>query len=197
MKRKKFYILITLLITVIIFSTAAICNQCSVTPSTTTGTTETTASASETTAASTSTENETTLTQEQQQVIYRNTQYGFNFSLPISWEGYNIIPSEWEGYTSGPQGEVSVEQGPIISIRHPKWTSANPRQDIPIMVFTITQWDSLQQGKFHIGAAPIGPSELGHNTRYVFALPARYNYSFSTGFEEVEKILEGSPLQAF
>ena len=36
MKRKKFYILITLLITVIIFSTAAICNQLSVTQSTAT-----------------------------------------------------------------------------------------------------------------------------------------------------------------
>ncbi len=37
MKRKKFYILITLLVTAIIFSTAAICNQCSIVPSTTTG----------------------------------------------------------------------------------------------------------------------------------------------------------------
>jgi len=39
--------------------------------------------------------------------------------------------------------------------------------------------DSLQQEKFHIGAAPINPSELGRNTKYVFALPARYNYAFS------------------
>ena len=36
MKRKKFYILITLLISMIIFSTAAISNQCGVSPSTTT-----------------------------------------------------------------------------------------------------------------------------------------------------------------
>ena len=54
MKRKKFYILITLLITVIIFSTAAICNQCSITPSTTTEKvgveTTTTSAAGETTA---------------------------------------------------------------------------------------------------------------------------------------------------
>ena len=146
----------------IIFSTAAICNQCGITPSTTTekvgvestaaaGTTETisetTASASETTAASTSAENETASSQEQQQVMYKNTQYGFNFSLPISWEGYNIILSNWEGFITSPQGNVTVEQGPIISIRHPKWTSANPRQDIPIMVFTLVQWDALQQGK--------------------------------------------------
>jgi hypothetical protein len=65
------------------------------------------------------------------------------------------------------------------------------------MVFTLAQWDSLQQGKFHIGAAPINPSELGRNTKYLFALPARYNYAFLVGFEEVAKILEGNPLQAF
>ena len=137
----------------------------------------------------------TTITQEPQQIIYTNTQYGFNFLLPLSWKGYQIIESVWEGYAPG--GDVPLEQGPIISIRHPGWTSANPRQDIPIMVFTLAQWDSLQQEKFHIGAAPIGPSELGRNTKYVFSLPARYNYSFPTGYEEVEKILEGNPLQAF
>jgi len=65
------------------------------------------------------------------------------------------------------------------------------------MVFTLAQWDLLQQDKFHIGAAPIGPSELGRNTSYVFALPARYNFSFPIGFEEVEKILENKSLQAF
>ena len=65
------------------------------------------------------------------------------------------------------------------------------------MVFTLTQWDSLQQGKFYVSAAPINPSELGRNIKYVFALPARYNYVFPTGWEEVEKILEGNPLKAF
>ena len=223
MKRKKFYIWITLLITVIVFSTAGICNQCGAASSATTekvgvestkaaGTTETmsetTASASETitaptvettaaTTAATPTENETTITQEQQQIIYKNTQYGFNFLLPVSWEGYYIIVSKWEGYAPGAQGDGTVEQGPMISIRHPKWTSANPRQDIPIMVLTLAQWDSVQQIKFHIGAAAILPSELGRNIRYVFALPARYNYVFPTGWEEVEKILEGNPLKAF
>ena len=129
-------------------------------------------------------------------VVYENTQYGFEFSLPVSWKGYTIITDKWEGLSIGdPQGEKVVESGPLISIRHPQWTSKNPRQDIPIMVFTIKQWDSLQQDKFHIGAAPIGPSELGRNSKYVFALPARYNYAFPTGYEEVENILKGKPLQ--
>jgi hypothetical protein len=202
MKRKKFYLLITLLITVIIFSTAAICNQCSVISSTTTekvGVESTTATGTTTaqTISETTATIEATATTASTEIEYRNTQYGFSFSLPISWEGYYIIVSEWEGNTPGQQGDVTVEQGPIISIRHPKWTSANPRQDIPIMVFTLAQWDSLQQEKFYIGAAPIGPSELGRNTRYIFGLPARYNFSFPIGFEEVEKILESKPLQAF
>lgn len=129
--------------------------------------------------------------------VYRNTQYGFRFSLPESWQGYSIITDKWEGSAPGSsQGSVTIETGSLISIRHPQWTAQNQRQDIPIMIFTLTQWNSLQQGEFHIGAAPVGPSELGRNTRYVFALPARYNYAFPTGYEEVENILQSNPLQA-
>ena len=49
---------------------------------------------------------------------------------------------------------------------------------------------------YHIGAAPLDPTELGRNNEYVFALPARYNYDFLLGYEEVAEILEGGPLQA-
>jgi hypothetical protein len=164
-----------------------------VTTKTTATTSVETISAISTTTAST--ETGATSTQEQQQIIYTNTQYGFSFSLPVSWKGYQIIESKWEGNPAG--SVIIIEQGPIISIRNPKWTSANPYQDIPIMVFTLAQWDSLQQNKFYIGAAPIGPSKLGRNTGYVFALPARYNFAFPTGYEEVEKILESNPLKAF
>lgn len=127
------------------------------------------------------------------QYIYQNTQYGFSFNLPKSWKGYKIVTDKWIGYDVK-SGKIS-ETGPMISIRHPLWTAKKPRQDIPIMVFTLSQWNSLQQEKFHIGAAPIGPSELGRNSRYVFALPARYNYAFLTGYKEVENILIGKPLQ--
>jgi hypothetical protein len=130
-------------------------------------------------------------------IEYKNTQYGFTFSLPLTWQGYSIAGDKWEGEASVQGSDVVVEKGPIIFIRHPKWTSANPRQDIPIMIFTIAQWDSLEQGKFHIGAAPIGPTELRRNSKYVFALPARYNFAFLPGFEEVEEILENNPLKAF
>lgn len=131
-------------------------------------------------------------------VEYINNQYGFKFALPENWKNYSIINMEWYGSISDSvQGEIVTENGPIFYIRHPQWTVQNPRQDIPIMVFTVSQWEALQQDKFHIGAAPINPSELGYNSNYVFALPARYNYAFPIGFEEVENILQNHPLKNF
>lgn len=127
-------------------------------------------------------------------IVYQNTQYGFNFTLPVSWQGYSIISTKWQG-TDVQSGKMT-ETGPIISIRHPQWTSSNPRQDIPIMVFTLNQWNLVQAEKLSVGAAPIGPTELGRNSKYVFALPARYNFAFPTGFEEVEKIMASNPLKA-
>jgi hypothetical protein len=134
--------------------------------------------------------------EEADSIVYENTQYGFDFTLPESWKDYKIVMEEWEGFAiEDSEGEKVVETGPMLLIRHPVWTSEHPHQDIPIMVFTFEQWDSLQNEKFHIGAAPIGPKELGRNNKYVFALPARYNFAFPTGYEEVENILEGNPLQ--
>ena len=104
----------------------------------------------------------------------------------------------WEGGDeSGPHGYVATQHGPLLSIRHPQWTVAVPRQDIPIMVFTLAQWSALQQEQFHIGPAPIGPSELGRNAKYVFALPARYMNELPAGYEEVEQIMSRNPLRAF
>jgi predicted small lipoprotein YifL len=128
-------------------------------------------------------------------IVYENNEYGFSFSLPESWKDYKIVPDKWEGLVfDNDKGEKVAETGPMISIRHPQWTAEKPRQDIPIMVFTINQWNDLQKDKFHIGAAPIGPSELGRNKEYVFALPARYNFAFPTGYEEVEQIVQSGAL---
>jgi hypothetical protein len=118
-------------------------------------------------------------------IEYKNTEYGFSFTLPASWENYSIITSQWKGSRAGPQGDEIVAQGPEISIRHPQWTAEVPRQDIPIMVFTLSQWEALQKRDFHIGADPIGPTELWRNEKHVFVLPARYNYAFPKGYEEV------------
>lgn len=139
-------------------------------------------------------ENESTVKNEE--VIYKNTDYGFEFSLPQSWKGYTIITDHWEGESmTGAEEQKADETGPLISIRHPEWSKEAPRQDIPIMVFTLSQWDRLQKDEFHIGAAPINPSELDRNSKYVFALPARYNFAYLTGYEEVEDILNGKSLK--
>lgn len=130
-------------------------------------------------------------------VQYKNSNYGFEFDLPASWRGFSVVADKWQGYAQGENGQVLIAEGPQLSIRHPLWTQQKPRQDIPIMIFTLAEWNDMQEDKFHIGAAPINPSELGRNSRYVFALPARYNYAFPEGYEEVEKILEGKPLHAY
>lgn len=129
-------------------------------------------------------------------INYQNTKYSFSFALPDSWKGYSVITDQWEGISlEGSKNGQVIETGPIIYLRHPLWTSQKPRQDIPIMIFDSAQWNLLKQEKFSVGAAPMAPSEIGRNAEYVFALPARYNYAFPTGYEEVEKILENNPLR--
>lgn len=131
-------------------------------------------------------------------IEYKNSEYGFTFTLPLEWKEYSVVNDQWEGSLLEKESELSQSlNGPKIIIRHPLWTAENPRQDIPVMIFTLAQWDLIQQEKLSLGAAPIGPSELGRNIGYVFALPARYNFAFLTGFEEVEDILNSKPLRAF
>jgi hypothetical protein len=133
-------------------------------------------------------------------VQYDNKDYKFTFDLPEGWKGYTVITSTWEGYSlteTSDKGQVISETGPLISIRHPLWDQDNPRQDIPVMVFTLKQWNDIQSDKFHIGAAPINPSELARNSKYVFALPARYNYAYPIGYEEVDRLVQSGALKAY
>ena len=71
-------------------------------------------------------------------VVYKNSEYGFTFSLPGTWDGYSIVTDQWEGFpnhsnSGGDPGDQPV-YGPEILIRNPAWTAADPHQDIPIMV---------------------------------------------------------------
>ena len=122
-------------------------------------------------------------------IAYTNKKYGFRFDLPESWKGYSIVMGTWGGAAAlGPDSSKwPKEEGPEITIRHPLWTKANPRQDIPIMVLTHRQWALNERQELIVSAAPFGPGEIGRNSRYVFALPPRYDYAFPTGYEEVEK----------
>ncbi|MFZ2621432.1 MAG: hypothetical protein WAX37_02935 [Minisyncoccia bacterium] len=132
------------------------------------------------------------------ETVYVSNDYGFSFSLPESWKGYSVTVGKWTGNKVDDQmGDVAFTLGPVVSIHNPKWSGGTTYQDIPIMVFTIAQWDDLNADKFHIGAAPINPSELARNFKYILALPARYNYAFPAGYEEVEQILKSNPIKVF
>jgi len=130
-------------------------------------------------------------------VVYKNTQYGFTFSLPGTWKGYSILESKWDGAVLNKSDEViDRRSGPLITIRHPMWTETNQRQDIPIMVFTLAQWASVKHGTLFFGA-PYSPGELRRNGKYVFALPPRFEDATPTGWEEVSEIVRSKPLRPF
>jgi len=127
-------------------------------------------------------------------VQYKNVEYGFVFDLPDNWRGYSIVTGTWSGLDVSDNEQMRVT-GPMVSIRSPLWTEEIPRQDIPILIVVSEQWNKLLADKLYIGAAPINPSELGRNDNYVFALPARYNFAFPEGFEEVDEILKANSLR--
>jgi hypothetical protein len=128
-------------------------------------------------------------------VQYHNTQYSFSVSLPDSWKGFTIIAGARE-IRDVTTGDV-VAIAPTINIRHPLWISTIPRQDIPIDIYTSAQWNKIISEQYSVSAAPIPPSELAHNNKYVFALPARYNYAFPVGFEEVDQLVRSGIVTAF
>ena len=124
-------------------------------------------------------------------LTYTNTQFGFTVKLPDSWKGYTVVEAHWTGHAMRSDGTPNPDTvtGPQINIRHPLWTDSQPRQDIPIMVFTHAQWRLVTRVELVVSAAPIGPQELARNRRYVFALPPRYDFAELPGAAEVRDIL--------
>jgi hypothetical protein len=84
-------------------------------------------------------------------------------------------------------------------IRNPHWTAGQPWVDIPILILTATQSQELDAGEIAMsGAAPVGPTELGRNGKYVFYLPTRFGMANDDwpGYHEVNNhILPCHPLQ--
>lgn len=140
-------------------------------------------------------------------ITYTNTDYGFTFTLPASWQGYQIVKNSWTGTMIAHAGinvNVGINSpapiaptGPKLLIRNPKWTTAVPYEDMPILVFTTAQWNSYVAEDFSVSAAPIMASELGRNNAYVFALPPRWDYDYSLGYKEAEDIIAVKPLHPF
>jgi hypothetical protein len=122
-------------------------------------------------------------------IVYKNKRYRFRFSLPRSWKRYAIIVEQWHG--------SSDQKGPEILIRHPLWTAANPHQDIQVLVFTLAQWELIDQGEPVVSAAPVGPGELGRNAKYVLAVPPRYSAAGLLGCDDVIEIMQPNSLHPF
>ncbi|MGB0081478.1 MAG: hypothetical protein WBP90_08130 [Terracidiphilus sp.] len=127
-------------------------------------------------------------------IVYHNLQYGFCFLLPADWKGYTIVVDQWSGSVLD---KPQKESGPQLLIRHPKWTKADPWQDIPIMIFTPSQWKLVAADNLAVSAAPIGPAELGLNESYIFALPPRWiGFYDAKGIDEVQTLMNQNPFQA-
>jgi len=127
-------------------------------------------------------------------VVYKNTDYGFNFSLPADWQGYSVVENTWKGTAST---DAAMQSGPKLLIRNPKWTATAPYEDLPILIFTIPQWNSYVAEKFSVSAAPFQAGELARNNKYVFALPPRWDFDYSLNYKEAEDIIAGKPLHPF
>ena len=125
---------------------------------------------------------------------YLNSQYGFTFSLPADWQGYSIVEESWMGT---PLGTTSAQTGPKLLIRNPQWSPSKHYEDIPILVFSTQQWDSYTAGDFAVSAAPFPATEIGRNSSYVFALPPRWDYDYSQGYQEADTIVGAKTLIAF
>jgi hypothetical protein len=125
-------------------------------------------------------------------VRYHDTQSGFTFYLPATWRGYSVLNKQWEGQTYLPANDttVTVAHGPVIVLRHPRWTISEPRQDITFLVYTHTQWDEEHQGKcsctYYAGGTML---EMWHNHTYVFAMSTHDSKAELNGWREVNEIV--------
>ena len=109
-------------------------------------------------------------------LIYKNDQYRFSMTLPADFIGYKVI-------------ESAIPYGHSVIIRNPLWSNDNKYMDIPVLIYDVKTYNAWIANNFegYPTAAPIGPTERGRNTNFVFATAPRYNFSYATGFEEVEK----------
>lgn len=126
------------------------------------------------------------------EIYYNNNIFGFAVGLPSSWDGYTVNRIKDDIYDA--TGKTKTNNGvvgsfEIVELHHPLETAENPREDVPVYIFTSTQWENIQKGEWSVGAAPIPPSLLGQNSQWIMALPARYNYDYKTGWEEVDQIV--------
>jgi hypothetical protein len=123
-------------------------------------------------------------------IVYSNKELGFELTLPSTWQGYSVSEQTWQGW-----GIDNFEQkysGPKILITNAALASKG-FPGIPIMVFTPEQW-SLVSGynpTIAVSAAPIGPAEIGQNSKYTFATPPRYiGFAGDLSTQDINQVYE-------
>jgi hypothetical protein len=126
-------------------------------------------------------------------VVFNNPKFELRFLLPSNWRGYSVLMEQWDNknYEASADKWRISEHGPIITLRHPNWRLDDPRQDIPILVFTRGQWSALNQGKLWPSKYAGGVfDELSHSRTYVFAISSRYNWDELKGSMEAACVVE-------
>lgn len=120
--------------------------------------------------------------------VYKNGQYGFQFDFSSYWKkGYRMLSGSWKS----DHGQT----GPLLTFRNANWTAGSPTTDIPLEIFTVAQWDQMQNLKFHVGGSQSYPLEVGRNAVYVFALDSRWSMYGKADFSSVRQMLKAE--QAF
>lgn len=112
-------------------------------------------------------------------IVYINEDFGFKLTLPSTWVGYKVSTG-------------TVDRGQSVTIT-PVWsTNDKNREFVPVLIYPKDVWTAWEKNNFedYKTSAPIGPTERGRNSDFVFATAPRYNFSFGTGTEEVEGIVK-------
>lgn len=124
-------------------------------------------------------------------IVYYNKEYDFTFYLPAGWKGCSVQMQQWsaELESADYQKVIGTERGPMIVLRNPQWKVDEPCQDIPILVFTRSQWDDVAPQRLFVGAGGTD-DEISHNARYVFGINSRHNWGELKGWEETGKIVQ-------
>ena len=121
---------------------------------------------------------------------YINKNYGFSINFPASWDNYSVAISSWNGQLiDKPHTQY---KGVELIFKNPQTTPSQAWQDIPIMIITPDVWKMISgpNPTVAVSAAPIGPGEVGENSKYVFATPPRWNgFSGESGVQEALNIV--------
>lgn len=123
--------------------------------------------------------------------MYQNTEYGFEVTFPGSWKDYRVVKDTWNGTRIDETQQQEKYTGPLVILKNPQTTTQQAWQDIPIMVFTPDVWQLIVDEKLAVSAAPIGPSKIGQNAKYIFATPPRwYGFTDTQGWEEAVEMVK-------